>query len=115
MRLDLFLKKTHLVRQRALAKTLCDAGLVHVNDRPAKPAHLLAPGDRIRLELPRRLLEVQVLALPARGNLARRHIARFLHVMRDEHWRGTDAVLEGLDDASDASQADDTDMDDAAG
>jgi ribosomal 50S subunit-recycling heat shock protein len=84
LRLDLFLKKTHLVHQRAQAKSLCDAGRVHVNDRAAKPALILAPGDRIRLQLPGRLVEAEVLDVPERGNVARRDAGRFIRIWRDE-------------------------------
>ena len=81
MRLDLFLKKTHLVPQRALAKELCDAGAVHVNARPAKPSQTVHPGDTIRVQLPRSDTEVRVLALPA-GNVARRDVATYIEVLR---------------------------------
>ena len=99
MRLDLFLKKTHLVRQRAQAKTLCDAGRVRVNDRAAKPALALAAGDRILLQLPGRLMEAEVLELPERGNLARRDAGRCVRVLRDERVDRIEELL-GSDDAS---------------
>ena len=110
MRLDLFLKKTHLVRQRAQAKTLCDAGRVHVNDRAAKPALPLAAGDRILLQLPGRLVEAEVLELPERGNLARRDAGRFVRVLRDERVDRIEDLL-GWDDGSgsDAGVPDDAD------
>lgn len=112
MRLDLFLKKTHLVRQRAQAKTLCDAGRVRVNDRAAKPALLLAAGDRILLQLPGRLVEAEVLDLPEPGNLARRDAGRFVRIRRDER---VDRIAEllGSDDATgpDAGAPDDAEAD----
>ncbi len=70
MRLDLFLKKTRLVKQRSLAKQFCDAGAVHVNGEPAKPSQNLRAGDRIRLQLRQRCLEVRVLEIPL-GNVPR--------------------------------------------
>lgn len=81
MRLDLFLKKTLLVPQRALAKELCDAGAVQVNTRPAKPSQAVHPGDTIRVQLPRGDIEVRVLDLPA-GNVARRDVAAYIEVLR---------------------------------
>jgi ribosomal 50S subunit-recycling heat shock protein len=45
MRLDLFLKNTHLLRQRSRAKALAEGGGVLVNGRPAKPARDVGPGD----------------------------------------------------------------------
>ena len=82
MRLDLFLKKTRLVRQRQMAKALCDGGAVHVNDRCAKPSQEVRPGDRIRLQLPRRDLEVRVLELP-QGNVSRRTAPEFVETLQD--------------------------------
>ena len=34
MRLDLFLKKTHLLKRREMARELCDEGMVRVNGAP---------------------------------------------------------------------------------
>lgn len=82
MRLDLFLKKTRLVRQRQLAKALCDGGAVHVNEKRAKPSQTVRPGDRIRLQLARRDLEVRVLALP-QGNIPRHAAPDMVEILRD--------------------------------
>ncbi len=65
MRLDLFLKTGRLVKRRALAQELCEAGRVLVNGCPAKPAKAVRPGDRITLRYPSRLLEIEVTDLPA--------------------------------------------------
>jgi ribosomal 50S subunit-recycling heat shock protein len=93
MRLDLFLKKTRLVRQRTLAKQLCDASRVSVNARPAKAGQGVRPGDRIRLQLPHRDLEVRVLALPG-ANVARTDVREFYQVVRER----VEPVLEALED-----------------
>jgi ribosomal 50S subunit-recycling heat shock protein len=45
VRLDLFLKKTHLVKRRELARELCDEGMVRVNGTPRKPSHEVRLGD----------------------------------------------------------------------
>ena len=82
MRLDLYLKKTGVVRQRSLAKEICDAGAVHVNGHPAKPAQMLRPGDRIDLRFAHRLLALRVLEIP-HGNLAKRDVPRYVEVVSD--------------------------------
>jgi ribosomal 50S subunit-recycling heat shock protein len=45
MRLDLFLKNTHLLRQRSRAKALAEGGGILLNGRPAKPSRDVGPGD----------------------------------------------------------------------
>ena len=67
MRLDLFLKQTGLVKQRSLAKTICDRGLVTVDGRVAKAAKELALGMTVALELKLEYIEFEVLGLPKRN------------------------------------------------
>ena len=45
MRLDLFLKNTHLLKRRSSAKALALGGAVLLNGRPAKPGREVSPGD----------------------------------------------------------------------
>jgi len=96
MRLDVFLKKTLLVRQRTLAKQLCDAGAVLVNARPAKPSQPVRRGDVIALQLPHRRLEVRVRELPA-GNVARRQVDAYVEVLHDARADEVGRVFEALD------------------
>lgn len=96
MRLDLFLKKTRLVKQRALAKALCDAGAVRVNERAAKPSQEVRSGDRIQLQLPRRDLEVRVLDLP-HGNVARRDMSACVETLQDTPADRVGRVFDGFD------------------
>ena len=71
MRLDVFLKTSRLVKRRAVAKELCDAGRIRVGGVKAKPARELKAGDILTLELPRRRLVAEVLELPAKGNVSK--------------------------------------------
>ncbi|MEY2341802.1 RNA-binding S4 domain-containing protein [Acidithiobacillus sp. IBUN Pt1247-S3] len=66
LRLDLFLKMSRLIKRRSIAKTLCDAGRVQINGRTAKAGAAVQAGDRLRLDLPQRILEAEVLRLPTR-------------------------------------------------
>ncbi|TMI82760.1 MAG: RNA-binding S4 domain-containing protein [Bacillati bacterium ANGP1] len=64
MRLDKFLQVSRLVRRRALANSLCHAGRVVLNGRPALPAADVRPGDVIAIEVGARRIRARVRALP---------------------------------------------------
>lgn len=51
MRLDLFLKETRLIKRRTIAKELCDAGKVLVNDKVSKPSAEVKEGDIVTLKV----------------------------------------------------------------
>ena len=51
MRLDLFLKQTRLIKRRTIAKELCDAGKVLINDKVSKPSAEVKEGDTIILNV----------------------------------------------------------------
>jgi len=64
VRLDLFLKKTHLLKRRELARELCDEGMVRVNGSPRKASHEVRPGDELQFPLYNRIIRARVLNLP---------------------------------------------------
>ncbi len=64
MRLDKFLQVSRLVRRRALANSLCHAGRVTLNGRPALPASPVRPGDIVTVEVARRRIRARIRALP---------------------------------------------------
>ena len=84
MRLDLFLKASRLVLRRTLAQEMCEAGVVLVNDIPAKSSRPVNVGDRITLRRTNRLLSVSVLALPVSRQTSRSEAASFYQVLSDE-------------------------------
>jgi len=65
VRLDLFLKTTRLVKRRTVAQEMCDAGRVLVNGIPAKPAKEVKPGDVLRLSYLSRIIDIEILSVPA--------------------------------------------------
>lgn len=58
MRLDLFLKKTSLIKRRTIAKEIVEKGFVIVNEKIAKPSTEIKSRDRISLTLGVRHIEV---------------------------------------------------------
>jgi len=83
MRLDLFLKRTYLLKSRTLAKEICDAGGATVNGKIAKSSQILHAEDVVRLRLATRDLEFRVVAIPG-GNVTKRDAAKFFAILRDE-------------------------------
>lgn len=80
MRLDKFLQLSRLVRRRALANSLCHAGRVTVNGRPAAPAAPVRPGDIIAVELGARRMRARVRSVPS----ARRASEEYVDVLEDQ-------------------------------
>ena len=83
MRLDAFLKKTHLVKRRELSRELCDEGMVRINGAPRKAASEVKAGDELQFPLYNRLLRVRVLALPE-GNAAKHDQWSFVEVLEEK-------------------------------
>ena len=64
VRIDLFLKTSRLVKRRAVAREMCDAGRVLVNGREARPAKEVKQGDAVTLSFPSRSVELEILVVP---------------------------------------------------
>ncbi|MGI6575789.1 MAG: RNA-binding S4 domain-containing protein [bacterium] len=64
MRLDKFLKVSRLIKRRTLAKEVCMQGRILINGRQAKAGTEVKPGDRLRLNLGRRQMDIEVVAIP---------------------------------------------------
>lgn len=67
MRLDVFLKRTGLFKQRVLARLACDQGALTVDGRPARAARQVEPGRVIRLRTDSEDLEMEIIGLPGRS------------------------------------------------
>ena len=91
-RLDAYLRNTGLIKQRSQAKQACDAGRVRVDGRAARPSQLLRAGARIELDLPDRVVELEVRAVPERP-VPRPSRDRYYGILR-EQWRAADVDLE---------------------
>lgn len=83
LRMDVLLHRLCLTRSRNEAKTACDAGAVTLNTRPARASDSVAPGARIAIAYPWRLLELELLELPGKST-SRKAAREMYRVLRDE-------------------------------
>jgi len=83
VRLDLFLKKAHLLKRRELARELCEEGAVRVNGVPRKASYDLKIGDELNFPIYNRLLKVRVLDLPA-GSVPKANQWSLVEVLEDK-------------------------------
>ena len=61
MRLDLFLKKTAIIKRRTVAKEIVERGHVFINDKQAKPSSEVKDGDVVSLNLGNRNIKVKAI------------------------------------------------------
>ena len=93
MRLDLFLKKTHLVKRRELARELCEEGMVRVNGTPRKDSHEVRQGDELLFPLYNRTIRARVLNLPE-STVPRGDQWTYIEIL-EEKWTPVDEPLTG--------------------
>jgi ribosomal 50S subunit-recycling heat shock protein len=93
VRLDLFLKKTHLLKRREMARELCDEGLVRVNDIPRKASFEVKAGDRLDFPVFNRLLKVRILGIPE-STVSKADQWSFVEVLEDRRMPFDDASFE---------------------
>ena len=86
MRLDKWLKVSRLIKRRTVAQAACDGGRVLINERVAKPASTVRPGDALLLDLGRQALQIEVLQVPA-GNVPAPRAAELYKVVRTSETR----------------------------
>lgn len=84
MRLDLFLKTSRLILRRSLAQEFCDAGLIKINNLPAKSAREVKPTDEIEINRHNRLTRVKVLQVPDKKQVSRADAANLYEIVAEE-------------------------------
>ncbi|MGH9968221.1 MAG: RNA-binding S4 domain-containing protein [Pyrinomonadaceae bacterium] len=84
LRLDLFLKASRLCQRRAIAQQLCDAGLVLVNHKKAKPAHAVRPGDEVTINARNRVTRIRVLAEPTARQTSRKEAVALYEILSED-------------------------------
>ncbi len=60
MRLDIFLKRTGLIKRRSIAQEMIKGGRVRLNGRAVKPSREVSIGDVIEIFFGNRYLKVKV-------------------------------------------------------
>jgi len=83
MRLDVFLKVSRLIKQRAAAKGAVEDGAVRLNGAPVKAGREIKVGDRLGIETGRRWIEVEVLEVPV-GNVPKARAATLYRLVSSE-------------------------------
>jgi ribosomal 50S subunit-recycling heat shock protein len=61
MRLDLFLKKTRIIKRRTIAAEMAKSGRIKKAGRPLKPGYDLNVGDEIEIAFGNRVLKVRAI------------------------------------------------------
>lgn len=64
MRLDLFLKNTHLLKKRSLAQKGIEVGRIKVNEKEVKPAYKIKIGDLIEICYESSIIKFKVIQIP---------------------------------------------------
>lgn len=81
MRVDKYLKVSRLIKRRTVAKEACDLGRITVNGKTAKAGHELKVGDRLKIQLGSRSVEVEILEL--RETAFKQEAAALYRVLED--------------------------------
>ncbi|MBP5343180.1 RNA-binding S4 domain-containing protein [bacterium] len=63
MRLDKYLKISHIIKRRTVAKETIDKDRIKVNGKDAKPSTSINEGDIIEIKYATKVLEVKVLSI----------------------------------------------------
>ena len=83
VRVDVLLHRLCITRSRSEAKNACDSGAVSVQGRPAKASEPVAVGETVSVRFPRRLVELELLALPPKST-SKKAAKEMYRVVRDE-------------------------------
>ena len=63
MRLDKYLKVSRLIKRRAVAKEMLDAGRVKMNGKVAKPGAVVSVGDNLEIGFGMQQVKVEVIEI----------------------------------------------------
>ena len=82
MRLDLFLKHSRLIPRRTVAKAMCDAGAVLLNQKAAKSSSTVKPQDVLAIKFRGYTKLVEVLLVPA-GHVPKNEAASLYRIISE--------------------------------
>jgi ribosomal 50S subunit-recycling heat shock protein len=83
MRVDQYLQRVGIVKQRSLAKLLCDNGAVQINDRKVKAAQVVNADDVIKVKFRTKSCTYRVLQVPP-GNVKKESRDEFVRLTAEE-------------------------------
>ena len=83
LRVDVLLHRLCITRSRSEAKNACDSGAVSVQGRNAKASEPVAVGETVSVRFPRRLVELELLAIPPKST-SKKTAKEMYRVVRDE-------------------------------
>jgi ribosomal 50S subunit-recycling heat shock protein len=84
MRIDQFLRKTLLLKQRQVAKDLCEKNFIKLNGKYTKPSKHVSVGDVIEIETMKGLNKYRVLMLP-QGNVKKNETNIYYAEIEGQH------------------------------
>lgn len=67
MRLDLVLKQSGIIKRRTIAKELCDAGKIEINNKVAKASSDVDDGDILTLHFGSKITNVEISYILRKG------------------------------------------------
>ncbi len=62
MRIDKYLKASHILKRRTISRELAENERVEINGRVVKPAHAVNVGDEVKVTFGNRYLKIRVLS-----------------------------------------------------
>ena len=83
MRIDYFLKKVLIIKQRSSAKRACESGCITLDGRKVKPSATVQEGQVVNVRFPGKILEIEVTGLPE-GNVPRSRVGEYYRVLKEE-------------------------------
>ena len=81
MRLDKFLKLTHLIKRRTVANEASAEGFILINGKVAKPATPVRVNDIVTLNMYNYYKEVQVLLIPTLKQINKQDLDKYTKVL----------------------------------
>ena len=82
MRIDKYLKVSRIIKRRTVASDACSGGRVMINDKIAKPASPVSPGDVISIRFGEHTGHYEVLAVAE--SVSKDHAAEMYKVLDED-------------------------------
>ena len=80
-RIDVLLKRLHIVKSREYGKYACENDKVLLNGKSVKSSHMVKSGDRIRMVSTKGYLEYEILDIPKSKNVKKSDVIKFYKIV----------------------------------